>query len=654
MHTTDSRGVIHVKRHSTQAWASRLSIFISVLLIVAGTIGLVLLQKPLRETSQDLRQQASVDDGQVVVVAHSSNDSSVWEVNQPMSVEFRVSTNGVLIDGVQLTFNLITPPVAATPTIEVFSSSGLRSLAQQVEQTADGYLISFAAVPQNPGTSYSNADIQSFARINFTPTQTGTVTLNFDTEESLATIFQSENGQDALAHIPPISFTVVSDSDEPEPSPTPTPSPTPSPSPSVSPSPSPSPSPTPGVGGTTVRACNESCSSNSECAAEHRCYDGRCRRVTNVTSTSCSQPADKGLNFSCNHYCADTTECASGLTCLENRCRSSNNPDDAQCRVASTQVQKATVTGCNIACGSNRDCAANLRCYQGQCRLATNPSSSSCSAPNQTTVSKGVYGKKGDTTAQPADDEKTGAASGTVSPQPSSSPKTSAQVSPTPAAYSDSQDANALDAVISKLRQGGLPSYLPILAIIAGVIGLLLFILSKVMRRPQRLPTPSAGGTSSSTSTNTTIHEKNLQERISQLQSQPAASATMPPSTLAPASAPAQQAPVAGPGPAVPARPAVPPAPAMPPRPAVTVPPIQAPPPTATPLFGSRPAVSPAPSQTPNQGPNQTPTLNPTGTQPTSPANKSSMLERIKEKGIAPPRTSGTKTDDTSSNGPTN
>ena len=44
----------------------KLVVFFSLLLMVAGSIALILIQKPLRE-SQELRQQASVDEGQVIV-----------------------------------------------------------------------------------------------------------------------------------------------------------------------------------------------------------------------------------------------------------------------------------------------------------------------------------------------------------------------------------------------------------------------------------------------------------------------------------------------------------------------------------------------------------------------------------------------------------
>jgi hypothetical protein len=47
----------------------------------------------------------------------------------------------------------------------------------------------------------------------------------------------------------------------------------------------------------------------------------------------------------------------------------------------SPSASPSTGKQCNASCGSNAECAVNFRCYSGNCRLATNPSSSSCDNP---------------------------------------------------------------------------------------------------------------------------------------------------------------------------------------------------------------------------------------------------------------------------------
>lgn len=153
-----------------------------------------------------------------------------------------------------------------------------------------------------------------------------------------------------------------------------------------------------GTGGVSYKQCNETCSSNAECAPNLTCSNNQCRRAGNVDSTSCVLPPDKGLNRSCNEYCADSRECASGYTCWYNRCRNPKNLSDLSCRLpakTSTRVRTTTTVvndkggtigtqtidaQCNEACASNRDCAIGLRCFENRCRLPANLDSVICSA----------------------------------------------------------------------------------------------------------------------------------------------------------------------------------------------------------------------------------------------------------------------------------
>lgn len=147
---------------------------------------------------------------------------------------------------------------------------------------------------------------------------------------------------------------------------------------------------------TTAKACDANCSSNADCADDHRCYDTgsgdkRCRLNTNLTSTSCSHPTG-GPNYSCNQYCANTAECAAGFSCWNNYCRNPYNVESPTCVNPSTRQSELIRESCNKTCSANRDCANNMRCFNGSCRLATNPSSTSCSAaviPTTTAPPKG-------------------------------------------------------------------------------------------------------------------------------------------------------------------------------------------------------------------------------------------------------------------------
>jgi len=241
----------------------------------------------------------------------------------------------------------------------------------------------------------------------------------------------------------------------PTPTPTPTPSPTPSispspsptpvvsPNPTPSPSPSPSPTPTPGQGGITVKSCNETCSSNAECAVNLACSDGRCRLATNTGSSTCqpSTTSDRGTS-TCDQYCADNTECDAGYSCWYNRCRNPLNIESSTCAPLTASEQSAIVSSCNQACTTNAGCATNLRCYYGVCRLANNPTHTNCVAATADTSNQLA---KGDTPIIPPPDE-TSADSGNTA-TPSATPK----ASPTPIAMIDDAPDNTDDSALSSL-----------------------------------------------------------------------------------------------------------------------------------------------------------------------------------------------------------
>lgn len=435
---------------------TKLAVLVSILMIVGGAIGMILVQEDLRK-SQDLRQQASVAQGQVEVTTSAGD----FTLQQPGLINFSINTHGVQTDGVQLTFNVVTNTVNETPVFSLKSGVPLQIAYSEIETTADGYLVSIIAIPSTIGQSFSTTTSTPFAQLSLLPVRAGQITLNFDVENSISTIHASNPPQDELKHIATANFPVAggggtaacqTDADcgagqtcyqPPMPecpsgmaciqvmppkvcqaiavSPSPSASPATSASPAVSPSASPvvspgvspspsasanpsatpaiSPSPTSNLGGNSVSTCNESCSSNADCDVNLRCYSGQCRLVTNVTSPTCAVAPDRGLSFQCNEYCADTRECASGLTCQNNRCRNPENLESATCAALTVAQRSSLVRSCNESCSSNADCDVNLRCYQGACRLATNPGSFSCSASTSKTVSTSVYGTKGSDTA---------------------------------------------------------------------------------------------------------------------------------------------------------------------------------------------------------------------------------------------------------------
>jgi len=464
---------------------------ISLTLIVTGTIGLILLQKPLQEESQDIRKNASVDSGQVSVSSLPASGSNIG-INQDITIEFQANTHEVQTDGVQLVFNLITDTISEIPTISVPTSSGLQNAYAQVQNTSDGYLVSVIALPQQIGATFSSNSPTTIAQLKIKPTQTGNIEISFDREKSKSIIHATNPPEDTLTHISTLNFTVIDST-------------------SASPSPSPSPSPTPSTGGVTIQGCNDSCSSNSECEANHRCYNGQCRLVTNVSSTTCTEQTDQGLSFGCNEYCADSNECDDQYTCLENKCRRSDNPDDPSCQIPSSAIQSSIASSCNVACDTNSDCAANLRCYYGACRLATNVSSTTCSAATIKTVSN-LYAKPTAATAVPkggdfSDNSKEATDStipATIISKPSPSP--SADIEPL-------KEKTAMDAIINSLQEAGIPiNLLPIIALGIGGLLLLLIIIPKLFGKKSK---PSSNN-----------HEQQLKTKINELKKQPSVAPT--------------------------------------------------------------------------------------------------------------------------------
>jgi hypothetical protein len=597
-------------------WWLTLSAALSFALILLGAATLVFIQKPIQE-SQDLRQQASVDDG-LVLMGFSPTTGSTLTVDEPASIEFQVNTQNVQIDGVQLIFNIITETISEPPEFVLANNPNLRLYYQEVEQVDDGYLMTVVVTAPSAGQSISTATLTPIGSLQFTPTSTGSLQIDFDEETSISTVYHATPPVDELLHIDTLNYTVselasASPTTSPSPSATveasasPATSPSPSAtiqasaSPATSPSPtaiaSPTPTPDSGNGTGGVVSCNQSCSSNDQCEANHRCYQGQCRLVTNVSSTSCTaaSTADNGLNRSCNQYCADSRECAAGYSCYYNRCRNPLNVESTSCSAPSQQVAQSMSASCNQNCSSHKDCAANLFCHStGTCRLVTNPASTRCTPAIYSTVSN-LYGNKGGSTAgqtktdgvSPSSTTKPSSATTSASPRVTSSPQPGTSGDDLPL-QKKSALQTLIDSVNNELSRRGISLPMFLIALGLGLLALVV-ILSLIMRalsRGNKPPMIVPVGRDRDKEKDAK-YESQLASKINSLQQAPTTKPVTPPVTSGPVVPPSAM--VQTPG-------------------------------------------TPGPTSTPTAS-----TSAPTPTEPTSPP-ASGMMARLQDKGIKPPQ----------------
>lgn len=615
---------------------------ITLLLVIAGSVGLILFQVPLLSQSRDDRGSASVSDGEITITSSPSTDSKL-KLNERAKIDVNINTHNKHISEVELVFNVVTN-VAEEVEIQTYSTYQLQVMQQEIEKTSDGFLLSYKAKPSQ-GTTFINNAPQAILSLVFTPKNSGTFKLAFDTEKSKAITDSS----DRLRTVGTLEYVTYNPN--------------------------------------TTKACNETCDDNADCGNNHRCYENRCRLVTNVSSTSCAI-ADTNTR-QCNQVCGSNSDCANDHVCYSNRCRRADNPDSTVCALSSTAQQEEIRKSCNQPCTDNRGCYNNLRCYQGHCRLATNVSSTSCSAMTQKTVSAQYYApvvsKGGSPKGGEIDD-----ISVKVSPTPSIRPR----ISPTPTA-SNSATLSGTLSPFPTLKPTSTPVITPLpdsvtnsggffntfssrFGSLMTMIGLgiggiilalaLLFLLSRLFGRR-------------STSSNTAAsknqtYEKELQKKIDELKQQNSKSTTIaslgtqPPAATLVSNPPRATLPTPVVKPSLPAAPPMtqlPPAPRpiapqiMPAAPVANLPPQMSssanlPPastlrpitaykpistlPTAAPFKPpqaiSRPPsqVVPQPSQAIARPPSPRPSTTPTTVfEP----NRSSMLDRIKQRGITTP-----------------
>lgn len=597
-----------ITANSKKRWVN-VSLVLSIILVILGLFTLFATQKSIKEP-QELRQQASVADGQVTMAFEPATGAKLL-LGEEAQIDFQINTNQVQIDGVQLVFNIVTDTLITPPDFQLDPNVGLQVIYQEVEQVADGYLVSVALFPDtiSSTSSFSTADYTTIGSLVFNPSISGQVEINFDVENSLGPVHDSDPVEDELRHIETLTYSVLEAHQNTSPSILPSASPEESILPSASPEESVLPSASPeesvlpsaspddnsnGLGG--VVSCNESCSSNNECAVNHRCYNGQCRLVTNVTSDTCSVVSnpDYGIARGCNEYCADNNECAAGYSCYFNRCRNPLNLESTSCAAPSRQVYQAMTSSCNQACATHKDCAANLLCYgpSNTCRLASNPGSISCTPASYSTVSNMYSTKGGLTTGSDTNTDSDTTSQSSVSPQPSSSPIGMVK-SPDTDSELPIKDETALDTVGSYfdglLKDRGIS--LPFFLIAGGSILLLIVIVLSVIGRvfggnsaPPKVTLPQRDTKKDQQ------YQDQLAQKINTLQNQPpSAPAPQMPLQTRPPMTPTTQAPVIRTQSAAP----------------VASPPVP----------GNQPPVPQAPQ-----------------------SSSSSMLDRVKNKGIKPPQ----------------
>lgn len=362
----------------------RLIPFVGVLFVVAGVIGLLLVQQPL-EGSQDTRSNASEIDTTNKQAVLTGDLQKPFYISQPGEISLSIDPAGQIIQKVNLIFSIVNSAID-TPLVRVNALSGYKAEAINIEKTQDGYLVEVQAIATD--TRFLFSKDQTFLQISAVSPKVGVISIHFDQDNSYITTVSEKK----LLKVPEtLTYSITNPLDDDDSSDN---------------------GDSSSENNNTddeIAQCNEVCSNNAQCAVGMRCFsDGNtqtCRLATNTSSTTCS-PAnnsdddDEVVLRSCNQFCNNNSECATGLTCHDSFCRNPSNPQDNRCANPTAQQTAAVTQSCGETCSANADCAINLRCYQGECRLATNPSSTSCSAATQKTVST-VYENKATNTSQP-------------------------------------------------------------------------------------------------------------------------------------------------------------------------------------------------------------------------------------------------------------
>jgi hypothetical protein len=345
---------------------AQVSMIASFILILAGTLGLVFLKSSLLKESQDIRQQAAVADGQIIVTSklrklEGADPNAATTLSFDKNIlDLYINTKSLKTDAVKLVFEIwptdnageasSISAITQAPDFEVNPKLGLKITQQEIEQNGPGYLIAVTLEPIASATTFSTQDTTLLASVSFlylseatasklttdgvsSATNLPGVAISFDNDESMVYRYGSNPPKDELQYIARNTFSgpVMTNEETTQLKTTQI-----------------------GTGGQTIKtvSCNETCASNHQCVAGLACYSGRCRNPLNLESTSCAQA----------------------------------NPT-----TSATMAER-----CSQACETHRDCPANMLCHAASqsCRLATNPGSLSCSPATNKTVSN-LYDSKG-------------------------------------------------------------------------------------------------------------------------------------------------------------------------------------------------------------------------------------------------------------------
>src|SRR5260221_695732 len=125
------------------------------------------------------------------------------------------NTNGVKIDGFQFIANLdgtaspvVTDgdPVTAGVQIATTTVAGLSTVTNSVVPQGTAQVIRYAMITQSASAPFSSTSPTKIATITFTPGTTGTVTLDFNTQNTRAN--KTGSTEDTLITAASVSYTV--------------------------------------------------------------------------------------------------------------------------------------------------------------------------------------------------------------------------------------------------------------------------------------------------------------------------------------------------------------------------------------------------------------------------------------------------------------
>lgn len=247
-------------------------LFLILLPILPVIIGLILFLVASSQ-NQDLRQRASSTDQPTITISASPSSP---KANQPVTVTLSLNTTTKSISGLELKNFLIIPdsnlsfantPILTPiniPELDVFHSSVQQNSPTNNQITAITHILTL----KDLNTPYSTHDqLVPFATINFTPTATGNILLQFDVNNTIITEYQGV-ADNILGSLNNLTLTVTNpdqddndnhdqnDTDE-----------------------------------ITYASCNQTCSSHYDCQAGLFCYQNTCREPACPSIPNCQCPA---------------------------------------------------------------------------------------------------------------------------------------------------------------------------------------------------------------------------------------------------------------------------------------------------------------------------------------------------------------------------